>query len=258
MMKYTTKNYKKKYVTYGIIAFAGVALMSTGFATWLFINNVEETAGGNVNVGTVVDGNIAFEGVTLGDNQNIVFDVAENDTTGDIRTPSAGTALNLDLKIIGKISPAAYVDYATIQMTLPEGVWKAAGYKKLENGNGYTKDSNLKEYITLPTITVGGETKEIATEAQRITLTDTTEEVDGANIDKKTFDVDISFDWGAFFGNENPSLYLDGDTVSHTKEEKKTILNTFISTLKTGSTENPTDPTDIGKFEVTLTAIAKA
>lgn len=252
MMKYTTKNYKKKYVTYGIIAFAGVALMSTGFATWLFINNAEANQGGNVNVGTVVDGNITFEAVTLVGNQNIVFDVAENDTTGDIRTPSAGTALNLDLQITGKISPAQYVDYATIQMTLPEGVWKAAGYKKLENG--YTKDPELKEYITLPTITVGEEKKEIATEAQRITLTDDTTE----DITKKTFEVDISFGWGALFDNDNPSLYLDGNTVSYTKDEKKEILNTFISTLKTGSTENPNDPTDIGKFEVTLTAIAKA
>lgn len=257
-MKYTTKNYKKKYVTYGIIAFAGVALMSTGFATWLFINNAEANPGGNVNVGTVVDGNITFEEAVLVGNQNIVFDVAENDTTGDIRTPSTGTALNLDLKITGKISPAQYVDHATIQMTLPEGVWKAAGYKKLENGNGYTKDSNLKEYITLPTITVGEVTKEIATEAQEITLTDTTEEVDGANIGKKTFDVDISFGWGAFFDNENPSLYLDGNTMSYTKDEKKEILNKFISTLKNGSTEDTTDPTPIGTFDVKLTAIAKA
>ena len=55
-IKLTRKSYKRNIIVFGVMLFMGIALVSTGFATWVLSQNTQiEVNGQNVNVGVVSD-----------------------------------------------------------------------------------------------------------------------------------------------------------------------------------------------------------
>jgi hypothetical protein len=59
-MKLTRKSYNRRVFSFGALVFLAIALMSTGFATWVMSTNAEAGGSGNVNVGTITDGALSF------------------------------------------------------------------------------------------------------------------------------------------------------------------------------------------------------
>ena len=59
-MKLTRKSYNRRIFTFGALVFLSIALMSTGFATWVMSQNATQNMEGGVNVGTITDGALEF------------------------------------------------------------------------------------------------------------------------------------------------------------------------------------------------------
>ena len=223
MVKMTRKSYKRRKIILGVSLFSSVALVSTGFAAWVLASQAEETANGNITVGTISDSSIQITRVGFVDDNKFVFEPAENDNEGRVR--GNGVAENLSVTVTGEISPNTYVTSATIELTVPEGIKTAAS----------------KIYIVLPTC--------VDTE-QPLTLTpkEAPEEI------VSTFSYTISFTWGSAFENTNPSLYYDTDYsdpnkgISISDEEMKATLEDLRSCIYGDAEEDP-------QFTVTIRAM---
>ena len=222
-MKLTRKSYNRRVFTFGTLVFLSIALISTGFATWVMSTNAEDDFTDGVNVGTITDGQLSFvkdsDGNTIkftNDEKNFRFDAREDDKSGDIKTKIAasGETLkyeNLEVQMAFTVGPVDYLEKITVQMTtVPAGVMAAAGYKYNSDSKTYSKDSTMPEYIVLP---------ECATS---IVEFNTTTEMDGLLIDKSVkdsagrdaakFTYTIEFGWGSKFGGINPGFFLDDET----------------------------------------------
>ena len=190
MARFTRRSYRRRKLFVGISLFASVALISTGFASWIISLNAKGEIGGDVNVGTVTDSSVTIEinreyedeEKTREIKPRFVFGSDENDTTGRIRNNGVETDYeNLTINVSGKIKNCQYVTATTVELIVPEGVIKAA-----EAG-----------YIVLPECVVNGE----GDTKTDLTLTGTESE--------KTFNYDIKFEWGTKFGGFNPGVYYD-------------------------------------------------
>lgn len=195
-MKLTRKHYNRKILSFGLVLFLAVALLSTGFAAWIMSTGAEEENGGNVSIGAVTDGSLEFTEVKwAGDNNLISFDAEANDVTGSIKWDGSNSA-NLIIEITGKISPKEYLDDLTIVMEIPASVKAAA-------------DAG---YIVLPDCAKEG----------GVVLVENGVANDGGTVfaavkgadgdDYWTFSYKVIFKWGEKFNGKNPSIYLDEAT----------------------------------------------
>lgn len=225
-MKLTRKHYNRKILSFGLVLFLAVALLSTGFAAWIMSTGAEEENGGNVSIGAVTDGSLEFTEVKwTGDNNLISFDAEANDVTGSIKWDGSN-AENLIIEITGKISPKEYLDDLTIVMEIPASVKAAA-------------DAG---YIVLPDCAKEG----------GVVLVENGVANDGGTVfaavkgadgdDYWTFSYKVIFKWGEKFNGKNPSIYLDEFTkevpagegtkiVSLTYEEKIKEMLAFKRTI---------------------------
>ena len=53
-MKLTKKSYNRRIYAFGIMVFIAVALVSTGFASWVMSNNAVNAPEGTISVGQIV------------------------------------------------------------------------------------------------------------------------------------------------------------------------------------------------------------
>lgn len=192
MARFTRRSYRRRKLFVGISLFSSVALISTGFASWIISLNAKGEIGGDVNVGTVTDSSVTIEinreyedeEKTREIKPRFVFGSDANDTTGRIRNNGVEDDYeNFTVNVSGKIKNCQYVTATTVELIVPEGVIKAA-----EAG-----------YIVLPECVVDGE----GDTKTALPLTGTGTE--------KTFNYDIEFEWGTKFGGLNPGVYYDVD-----------------------------------------------
>lgn len=190
-MKLTRKHYNRKVLSFGLILFIAVALLSTGFAAWIMSTGTDVTPGGNVSIGVVKDGSLEFTEVAfVGGIDDIVFDALPTDTTGDIKwDDSEGDPENLTIKVTGKISPSSYLDNLTVNLLIPDEVKNAAT-------QGYIVLPDCVENVVL--LVEDGINKQIANVLDISTDSNVT-----------TFTYTITFKWGSQFGGQNPGVYLD-------------------------------------------------
>jgi hypothetical protein len=200
MARFTRRSYRRRKLFFGVSLFSSVALISTGFASWIISLNAKGEIGGDVNVGTVTDSSVTIEinreyedeEKTREIKPRFVFGSDANDTTGRIRNNGVETDYeDLTINVSGKIKNCQYVTSQTIELIVPEGVIKAA-----EAG-----------YIVLPECVVDGEGD-----------TKTALPLAGTGTEK-TFNYDIEFEWGTKFGSMNPGKYFDEDPVGITIDD---------------------------------------
>lgn len=216
-----SKSYKKA-VTIGVAAFSAVALLTTGAAAFVLTNEATNSASGNINVGTVVDGGVTIE---VGTPSAIVLDAKEDDTSGRVQYFDDGNNPNMNISIDGTLKPAEEGGLSTSQILAIYDLKFTFAVEGAASGNfaKYVKTAGqqtppTKEFLTLtytdkkagsPTATdcpVGGETP--------ITVDN-----NGA------FKLDIDFNWGTFFNNQNPSEYYDDDGAATSLSEVESTLN---------------------------------
>ena len=241
MPKLTRKSYTRKLVVVGGLVFASVALISTGLAAFIISNNAKRDVNSNVEIGTISTASLDFEDVAITDNKSFKFDGAEGDNEGRITT-SSGESENLKIEITGKIINAQYLKSCTVKLNVPEGLQEAAD----------------KKYIVLP------DCADTEVEVEKVGA------VSSGNV--QAFKCVIEFGWGEAFGNTNPSLFFDSETLTddkgktgreYTKDEVVAALADFRMTMfalvKAGDELTPEDYNadpiaDNNKYVVTLTA----
>lgn len=219
-MKLTKRHYNRKVVSFGIMMFLAIALISTGFATWIMSNGAENNSQGNASVGVIADGSLEFKDVKFTNNiDTFLFEPEENDTTGEIKYKDV--AENLVVEITGTVTPAVYLDDLTIQVEMPAGIKAAAaaGYIQLPE----CCSSTGVVIIENGTAKDGGST-----------FSATVNKSEGVN--EATFTFKIVLKWGSKFHNENPSVTLDNEINPETSEaytfaEKRELMLDFKKTI---------------------------
>ena len=274
-MKLTRKSYNRRVFSFGALVFLAIALMSTGFATWVMSTNAETSGSGNVNVGTITDGALSFLDVggkkivfdeTTG--SEFRFDSHKDDNEGSIKASKAEGAVyeNLSVKFSVQISPADFFDYLSVKVeNLPKGISDAAaaGYIVLPDA--------ARETIKISTTEQGIETTTggVTTINDFVTDAATVDSTSIAGIVKITYT--INFKWGATFGGTNPGFYLDSlddqNKPKFTYEEKRQMMVNFKRTIhELPTTVSDEDalaygPSSSGftafKYDLKLTAAAK-
>lgn len=249
-IKLTRKSYKRNIIVFGVMLFMGIALVSTGFATWVLSQNTQiEVNDQNVNVGVVSDNALKITNLTFyydllentGTDEAPVYEYKEQtatslegtifsfnfepvggDVTGKVKwdkdgykDPNAQNAsINyevLALTIKGVINPIDYIKTFEIKMTLPEGIVNLA-----EAG-----------FIVLPEFAKYEKDGEGTITVQPYVIADSEVEFnDGYSKDdiftidaKGNFMIKIAFKWGEKFGGTNPSEYFDSAAFTAAPEE---------------------------------------
>ena len=235
-MKLTRKSYNRRVFTFGALVFLSIALISTGFATWVMSTNASAGNNGGVTVDTITEGSLEFKGgITFVDEKDFRFNPDAADTKGEIKASAdikeeSNNDENLSVAIKFEILPKQYLDYLSIQMTsIPAGIRKAAEQKYIvlpecvEEIKIYP-DNQYPEGLSAPSNVVvqdnEGQTGYIVTYT-------------------------INFSWGEFFDkdcvedidasdNLNPGYFLDGEKNSkatYSYNEKKEIMTDLRATI---------------------------
>lgn len=225
MARLTRNSYKRKIIVFGVLVFMSIALISTGFAAWIMSSDAKENVDGNVTVGVVSDSSISFENIevyvangaascdTLITDQdpatagiqgaNFNFEPLKDDKTGRVRYD--GTSFeNISIRVKGNLTGADSIGAFTYTLAIPYSVFCAA----------------QKGYITLPNLDFNSDPAPVAGSAKGegdyYIVPNGSEDPAIVELYGKidlntgnTFDLTLSFGWGATFKNMNPSVYYD-------------------------------------------------
>lgn len=222
-MRLTRLSYRRKIIVFGIAIFLSIAMIATGFATWVMSANArDDSKGGNVDVGTVSDSNLEITNVVIS-STSFYFEPLASDNQGRVRNDGSHYE-SLSITVTGDISPSAYIGSATIQLNVSSGVTAAA----------------TAGYIVLP---------DCASSAQTLTLTDKAG-VEGT----KTFTYVITFEWGSLFNGMNPGLYYDSDS-DGILVSNADVANT-IKAMRTAiyGSDEPSTPDPVFKIVISANA----
>ena len=232
-MKITRGHYNRKLLTFGVMIFLAIGLISTGFAAWIMSSGAESGfENGELSVGVVTESDLEFTEIKItAGSTALLFEPAKDDLKGDIKYDGANSE-SLTFTLSTTVSPVEYLDEIQVSMTFPASVVAAhtAGYIKLP------ACALLNEGQAL-TIAEINEAKEVVvTPHEGLTTTAIKkEDAEGNSYVELTIVVEIK--WGEVFDRENPSTYLDETAVNEetkkklTSDEKKAILCEFKRTI---------------------------
>ena len=202
----TRSSYRRKIITIGVSVFAAVALMATGFASWVLSSNANAPSEGGLQVGVVQEANIEISvtGITggAGDNHNeFAFEPLATDLSGKVKYGGEGTVSEaLAITVTATIKNVQSVGKVYVDITLPAGVQKA-----IDEGYVTLVSPASRHYIVGTESTIGD-----ATKAASATLANDGYEYsyDSAS-GLATLKYVVKLGWGAKFGGMNPGLYYD-------------------------------------------------
>lgn len=203
MKKSIKKSSRRKWVVGGVAFFGSIALLTTGFATWVVgVQQTQEEGDVNVTVNTTTNESIRFE--------------AE---LSDAAITLAETEAKSDGKIINEKEPvenALDITFTTLKITMGQSATKPKGLKMTidtsdnKNQQIIAKTYEFSDHSEESDLTYIAAPKSIKLDktAETGTVTETT---DGQNnivweIKNKTF----SFEWGTYFDNVSPCNYYNG------------------------------------------------
>lgn len=241
MAKLTRKSYQRKAMVVGATAFAGIALVATGFAAWVISSSASKILNGKVNIGKVDDKSITLNASVSSEKKNFSFEPLENDVSGRVRWDKTNSE-NLKITVSGDFSPAFYVNRFSIMLRIgTESEITEAGTGKTKWETNFENAANTKKFITLPT--------EVWCQEKTFVIDDLPNKASAT--DTKEFTLDIAFGWGDTFGKVNPSTYYDdvlaGQKVSD--DDLKRTMQDFYDTMTAGI---------VGDEEIPFRVIVKA
>lgn len=229
MAKLTRKSYQRKAMVVGATAFAGIALVATGFAAWVISSSANKTLDGSVNIGVVSDKSITLNAAISSEEKGFSFEPLKNDVSGRVRWDAAeGKYENLSITVSGDYSPASYVNKFTMELRIGSVEEIDEAKKKSGKTTWETNFENAvaKNYITLPT--------DVWCVEKVFTASELTDKVGVENT--KAFSKNIAFGWGTTFGNVNPSRYYDEITEGKAVKDEvlKTTMKDFYAVMTAG------------------------
>ena len=228
-LRLTRRAYRRKLIMFGVSIFASLSLTATGFASWVLSNDVQKEQSGSVEVGTVTEANIDIDVHGFADKVNTFkFEPMESDTNGRVRNDGENFE-NLSVKLSWTVTNYDRVGEHTITFKVHKNIKSAidAGYITMPKGFVLTNDTEvIKEnevdttyYVatySVPKVTASGTDANVALKYTVNTGDNpaTSDYTESAN--SVTFELTLTFGWGSTFGNQNPGIYYDVDTLGKT------------------------------------------
>lgn len=256
----TRNSFKRKVIIFGVMIFASIALISTGFAAWIISQNAKQESTGNIKVGVVTDNNIKIDTITFepSDVKNFVFEPSKE--RKDITSMDVGKTYvfredgtpgqNLKVTFTAVVHNYKAISSLVVKLVLPEGV-KNAG----------KTDNPKNNYLVLPVCSgedgaklydsVTGKVDATVGSTDEYTITEDSE----ANT--ATIKYTIEFKWGQAFNGQNPSDYYNSMPVYEQTAEGRNIaeeMKAFRNVI-TGNADETTEFTR--EFTIIIEAIAK-
>ncbi len=201
MKKSTRRSSRRKWVVGGIAFFGSIALLTTGFATWVVgVQQDKQEGDVGVTVETTTNSSIRFEAVL--DDDAIKLKETEATRNGKILSEESpeSDALNITFSTF-KITLGKD---ATLPKKITMSIAESGEYNKQNTAT--TSSYLFKDHV--------GESglKYIAAPAE-ITLTkDSTYKESTDNSGNKVWEITnktLSFQWGDYFGNSSPCTYYN-------------------------------------------------
>ena len=241
MRKEMNSKSKRKWVAGGLAAFASVALLTTGFATWIVGTQKLDASidGTTVNVDTAKNESIELTMTIQDVNKKLVF--AETSPT------ESGDFVRFDNDIVGDLT----LEFDDISITYGSDSAFNRVAKKLEFSitsikNGGEEVKETANTVNLSTFDRSGECSYFAVPAP-IALTDengSETTVSGSATKYTLTNKNISFTWGTAFGGKTPAKFYNDYFTAHpeykTAENAEIVRNELIAmkTALDGATIN--------------------
>ncbi len=247
MAKLTRNSYKRKVILFGVLIFVSIALISTGFAAWVMSTNAKANSNpGNISVGTVNDAKLTISEINItGD--KILFEPAQGDDSGRVRQSDESLYAQLTSTITGSVTPQNYLGQLTAHLVVTQGVYDELMKVGTPNetiilekadGTAMTK-AELEQFLVVGTVSedgttiTGNPTTQTGIELYSQTSTGSGNFTSVVADNAVNFTIKINFNWGAAFGNMNPSQYFDEDAagLAVSDEQVKKALEDFRAAL---------------------------
>ncbi|MDD6469161.1 MAG: hypothetical protein PUF99_04560 [Bacilli bacterium] len=231
---------KRKWIVGGVLLFGGVALLTTGFATWAIgVNQTKQNLGTNVSVQGTVNESVKLTVTPVsGDANAMGVSISESHKTQGANEifytkDEKPTDFNIKVKVVVEIGAEFYANNNITNVTFgfkdtwAEGESKPDGYNE---ANDVTKKRNVNVDPLTKTHAKGNYTYiDIDTEATTLTipaLNADHNEITGTNPNNfvlgeessttksKVFTIEALdlkvFEWGTFFNHKSPCEYYNG------------------------------------------------
>lgn len=216
MKKSIKKSSRRKWVVGGVAFFGSIALLTTGFATWVVgVNDNNESNTVNVNVETTENASVSFTMTYASESADNTITIDEPDNYSfegkKIINPGEGES-KFDFT----------VTFESVDITIGHGAQEKNGYDGIEfaitgtnneiqsagNKLGTARSGSSWTYLAAPETKTFEELKLVKADEDGTSAITWT----GSN-------VEIAFDWGTFFGGDTPctyynTLYNDGNLSS--------------------------------------------
>lgn len=223
MRKEINSKSKRKWVAGGLAAFASVALLTTGFATWVVIkNSTEKNSDINVTVDTAennsvrmtfaVTGSLALKEYkeTVVDNPKVIG-TKEGDSLADTN-PLAITISSFTIKFGSGVKAGDYTKL-TFAIADKDSNKENSADNKVGSANNLLGDYRKKD---------GSFTYFDAPDALTVDLSKAVkDEATGTSTWTYAGETALAFKWGSFFGGQSPVQYYNSDTF--TKKDGKDV-----------------------------------
>lgn len=205
MKKSIRKSSRRKWVVGGIAFFGSIALLTTGFATWVVgVNDNNDESEVNVNVETTKNASVSF---------TMEYASESPDNTITIDEPSGYTTEGKKIITPGEeVSKFDFeITFATVDIVIGNAAQAENNYDGIEfaitgaqntvassdNKLGTARSGESWAYLAAP--------KTVTFESLGLT--------NGKTASAVTYtgqDIKIAFDWGTFFGGNTPCTYYNG------------------------------------------------
>lgn len=207
MKKSIRKSSRRKWVVGGIAFFGSIALLTTGFATWVVgVNDNNESSDVNVNVETTENASVSF---------TMKYAEQSPDNTITIDEPDGYSFEGEGSPIINPGEEDSAFDFkitfASVDIVIGNAAQEENNYDGIEFAITGTQNTVASADNKLGSARSGASWTYLAAPA-----TVTFEELgltSGATASAVTFkgeNIPINFDWGTFFGGKTPCTYYNG------------------------------------------------
>ena len=264
MKKSLRSSSKRKRVINGALAFGAVALLTTGFATWIIgVQNNSTSASSGITVETATNQSVELT-ATLSDEDNTIYlgetekvetgVVKENNPKGDLSITFSEVKLKYGDKWLASENASDIkglnVRFATSSDNLKGGIGQ-------NDANNLTDSADLinkrnSESYTYIDVDSGASTKFAKSAASESTE---------GNLNVLTWsNIILTFEWGSFFEHDSPAKYynnkFDTSTATVTSEDTQNIQKELDAMKQAFMTSEGTAPGTIVLYmEVVTTPI---
>lgn len=239
-MKQVLKSIKRKYLVGGIAAFAGVALLTTGVATWVIGANASTNKDINVEVDSKSN-NLAT--ITIGEVKPLKVGETSNSDVGFVKVTNADpNSMKITLKNVKYSFGSSFTNKKIgLKLDIDYSYSKETGAAGSSRGN-LVSTSKFTRSVEKDA-KINNKTDDTFTAWQYITvqsvINDIGSKCEGGNtagVEHTIDTLDVTFNWGSFFGGNAPSVFYNGLKLSTAADATKVEeeLTAMENALKEG------------------------